>query len=626
VVRQALLGRVGSGRVRIRDAAAVVAARGPISTVDSSVATVAWLAESLDGFVGTADACTVVGAGRLERLEALGAELGQPAGAGAGELVAEGYRRWQGRLPEHLHGCYAVAAWDHAGGTALVAVDRLGSGSIFVAPRDGAVLFSTELGLLLELLDVQPTLDRSAVASWLVTGTTPYGRTLYEGIHRLTDGESITVAGRIKTRRYWSPRYREPRAGNRRELAGELADAVRGAVARRMPASGGVAGIFLSGGLDSGAVAAMAQAIAPVDAELRGYSAVFPHHPTMDESSLVLELCGQLNLPGELIPVQTTSMLRAALDHLQAWRVPSPSPNLHFLRRLGEAACADGAFVVFDGEGGDELFGLAPFYLADLVRHGRLLRAQGLARRVPWFSATPSLGETGQVLWAYGAKGALPAGVHRLRRRRRTPEQRTPSWLNRSAAGALVTVDEDWAWKTRCQRDGPLWWRDRVETLIVGRQLAGAADHLRQILGRETIDAHPLLDDLDLIELVLRLPPDASFDAEFDRPLLREATNGLLPDSIRLRRDKTYFNQLFVDCLAGPDRPLIEALVGAPDARVNEYVRPDVVRSRFLDAPPGRRNGFWAWTTWRLLVLETWLRSLEDSRFPAQALEQLVAR
>ena len=571
--------------------------------------------------------CAAAGAGRLERLDVLAAELGKPPGAPAGDLVAEGYHRWQARLPEHLHGCFAVAAWDHAAGTALVAVDRLGSGSVFVASRDGAVLFSTELGLLLGLLDVQPALDRSAVASWLVSGTTPYGQTLYDGIRRLTDGESITVeAGRITARRYWSPRYQEPLAGSRRELAGQVGDAVRGAVVRRLPSRGGAAGIFLSGGLDSGAVAAVAHAADPAGADLRGYSAVFPDHPTMDESSLVLELSDQLNLPIELIPVQTTSMLPAALDHLQAWRVPSPSPNLHFLRRLGEAACAGGAFVVFDGEGGDELFGLAPFYLADLVRHGRLLQAQSLARRVPWFGAIPSRGEAGQVLWAYGAKGALPAGVHRLRRRRRTPEQRAPSWLNPSAAGALVAVDEDWVWKTRRRRDGPLWWRDRVDTLIVGRQLVGAADHLRQVLGPEAIDAHPLLDDLELIELVLRLPPAASFDPEFDRPLLREATDGLLPDSIRLRKSKTYFNQLFVDCLAGPDRPAIEALVGARDARVNEYVRPDVVRSRFLDAPPGRRDGSWAWATWRLLVLETWLRSLEDSRFPTQALEQLAAR
>jgi hypothetical protein len=122
------------------------------------------------------------------------------------------------------------------------------------------------------------------------------------------------------------------------------------------------------------------------------------------------------------------------------------------------------------------------------------------------------------------------------------------------------------------------------------------------------------------------VPPVASFDADLDRPLLRAATDGQLPDSIRLRTDKSYFGRLFRDCLEGPDRRAIETFVGARDARVNAYVRPDVVRSLILDAPPARRDGQWAWLTWRLLVVEAWLRSLEDGGFPARAAEELTAR
>ncbi len=562
-------------------------------------------------------------AGRLDQIDALATELGLPPRAAVGDLVAEGYARWGSRLPGHLHGSFAVAAWNDAAGTGLVAVDRLASASVFVASSSDTVLFATELGLLLDLLRVQPMPDRSAVTHWLVSGTTPYGRTLYEGIRRLADGEMLTVeGGRVSSGRYWSPRYEEPLTGGRRELADEVATAVRRAVRRRLPSPDGAAAILVSGGLDSGSVAAFAaEAAAAAGVRLRGYSATFPDRPAMDESGLVRELADSITLPVELLSVHTTSMLTSALDYLQAWRVPSLSPNLHFLQRLAAAASAGGADIVLDGEGGDELFGLAAFYLADLVRHGRVLRAGRLARRVPWYGTTPTLRQAGELLWEYGGKGALPPGAHRLRRRRRTVGERAPSWINVRAAAALVDVDEDWAWKTR--RDGPLWWRDRVDSLIVARQLVGGSDHLRRVHGPEALDAHPLLDDFELIELMLRVSPVASFDPEFDRPLLRAATDGLLPDSIRLRREKTYLNELFVDCLEGPDWPAVKAFVGDRDARVNDYVRPEVVRAGIIEAPPERRDGAWAWVVWRLLAVETWLRSLDDSRFPARALEDV---
>jgi asparagine synthase (glutamine-hydrolysing) len=507
----------------------------------------------------------------------------------------------------------------------VVAVDRLAAASIFVAFKANSVVFSTELAPLLRLLDVQPAPDRAALARWLSTGMTPYGRTLYDGVRRLTDGQSISFEnGRIYSHRYWAPHWVEPFAEDEDELAQRVRGAVSHAVAGRMPPPGQAAAILVSGGLDSGTIAALAAREREADGvSLRGYSATFPDHPAVDESGLVLELSERLGLGVELVTVRTTSMLTAALRYLDNWRVPCPSPNLHFMSRLASSAREEGAAVIFDGEGGDELFAFSPFYLADLLRRGRAIRATGLAHRFPGLGASSSGRQIRRLLWSYGVKGAVPLGMHRRVRRRRPPELRAPVWLNEGSARVLADGDEEWDWKAIS--DGPLWWRARVDDLVLRRQRIAATDYLRRITGPGTLDAHPLLDDLDLVELALRLPPPASFDPDYDRPLLRRAVDGLLPDSIRLRRDKSFFDQLFRDCLEGPDRRAVEKLLGVPGARVNAYVRPDVVRSSLIDAPPNRRNGRWAWTTWRLLVLETWLRSLEDSRFPAQALEELVA-
>ena len=617
-MRQAAAGAIGEPGLGATTAAKAVGRGDGAASSCSEHVRIAWLRDSLDGFVGESGSCSAVGAGPIEQLDLLATELGCPPSTPDGELVARAYARWGAEVPARLQGRFWLAAWDSTAETALLAVDRLGSMSIFVAERGSSLLFATEVAPLLRLLDSQPGPDRSAVAEWLVTGTTPLGRTLYEGVSRLTGGEAITYAdGRLERRRYWHPRYQQPISGSRAELAHVVRRGVSGAVTRRMPGAGKTAAIFVSGGLDSGAVAAIA--VETAAGALRGYSATFPDHPAIDESPLVLELSDSLRLPVELVPVRVTGMLPAALEYLASWRVPSPSPNLHFTRRLVEKATVGGAHVVLDGEGGDELFGLAPFYLASLARRGRVDRMLALARRFP---GAPSNRELGRLVWRYGIKGAAPAAsrtfVHRLTRRR-LPYS---TWLREEAVRARASIDEQWAWKSL--PDGPLWWRSRIDELISRRQRMGAYDHLRRTRGAGLLDAHPFLDDLELIELVLRLPPAASFDPELDRPLLRAAVEGALPDSIRLRREKSYFDSLFRECLEGPDRRAIETLLGARDARVLEYVRPEFLRSSIVGAPPGRRHGLWAWATWRLLAVETWLRSLEEEAFPARAAEELA--
>jgi asparagine synthase (glutamine-hydrolysing) len=626
-VRQTLAGSVGGSQVSPDSLQQSLGKVGARSSVQTPAISVAWRDESLDGFAGAAGSCTVVGVGALDRLDTLATELGRDLrNTSSGELVAEGYARWGSQLPERLHGRFAIVAWNGATDTALVAVDRLGAMAVFVAQRGGSLIFATEVESLLRLLDRQPAPDLTSVTQWLVSGTSPVGHTLYGGVTRLADAEAITVErGRVAHKRYWSLRYEDPLTGTRDELARHLRESISLAVAQGMPSAGGTAGIFLSGGLDSGTIAGFGVGLADErDVAMRGYCATFPDHPTMDESALVHELSAKLALPVKVLPVRATSVLAPALDYLQAWRLPSPSPNLHFRRVLTEAAEADGVRLVFDGEGGDELFALAPFYLADLIRRGRPDRAFVLARSFPGLGPSAS----GRQVWRhfrdFGLKGALPTTVRRFARWARPPTRHVPSWLNDAAGRAFVTTNDKWDWRER--GDGPLWWQARVDDLVVARQRIGASDFLRRTAGRGMLDAHPFMDDLALTELVLRLPPAASFDADFDRPLLRAASAGHLPDSIRLRKDKTVFNPLFHDSLEGPDRKVIAALLGVRDARVNAYVRPEVVRSLVLEAPAEPRDGRRAWLAWRLIAIETWLRSLEDSSFPARAVEEFLLR
>jgi hypothetical protein len=219
----------------------------------------------------------------------------------------------------------------------------------------------------------------------------------------------------------------------------------------------------------------------------------------------------------------------------------------------------------------------------------------------------------------FGLKGAAPHVVHALTRRVRGASHYAPAWLTKESAALESWTRDPWAWK---RVDAPLWWAERADELTAQRERLGAHDVLRRRNNAFGLEgAHPLLDDLDLVELVLALPPALSFDPSLDRPLLRASMEGALPESVRLRPRKSTFDALFVQTLDTTDRPHVTRLLTAPDAEVRSYVRADVVGERLLAAPLERRGGAWAWALWRLATAECWLRGQADPEFPRRALD-----
>jgi asparagine synthase (glutamine-hydrolysing) len=122
-------------------------------------------------------------------------------------------------------------------------------------------------------------------------------------------------------------------------------------------------------------------------------------------------------------------------------------------------------------------------------------------------------------------------------------------------------------------------------------------------------DVHPFLD-VDLVELVLGLPPELAFDARLDRPLLREAMRGLLPERVRLREDKIFFDVLLRDALTGPDRATVHGVLTRGSLELGGLVHAAALRAQWERGPGACPRGPSAWSAeiWRAFALETWLR------------------
>jgi asparagine synthase (glutamine-hydrolysing) len=519
----------------------------------------------IGGRAGSSSSCAWEG--RLEGLEALAREVGLPVHAAAHEIVAAAFAERGTRILDDLGGTFALAVWDERRGEGMLAADRLGTHSVFLRREGAGLRFSSRIA---DLGADEP--EPAAVSRLIAYGMLERRETLLRGVERLAGGEAIVLRrGGWSRVTYWAPRYEAPIDVGLDEAAELVRRELRRAVGVRC---GERPGLMLSGGLDSAAVAATA----PPAAMLRAYSALFPDHPQTDERKRIERTAAELGLESHVLEVRGASLLQAAADHAREWRLPAAAPTLFFQLPLLGMARADGVTVLLDGQGGDELFGGSP----------------ALAEREP-----------------------LRDRLRRLVR----PSSMRPRTFSRPDL-----VREDPGRPEPLRLDGPGWWTTQADQLTAARERAGVHDHLhRKVVSRGLRGGHPLLDDLPLIELVLRLPPRLALDGPLDRPVLRAALRGLVGDHVRQRPTKMPFDRLLIDCLLGHDRTVLGSLLDPRRALVAAFVRPELL-ARCADPPPaGAATVFQVWTAWRLASVELWLRELTSEQLDAEPLRAAVS-
>ena len=195
---------------------------------------------------------------------------------------------------------------------------------------------------------------------------------------------------------------------------------------------------------------------------------------------------------------------------------------------------------------------------------------------------------------------------------RRAPKARaSPDGVIGPADRALLSALREAAEEVR--GDGPLWWQMHAHTLIEMREQLDMGGHfLREAADAGIAIRHPLLHDLRLVETALRVPPEAQFDAERDRPLLRDALRGLIPEEVRTRHVKSHFTQLVLGGLQVEEAVLIEPLRRA-DAPLRDYVGTAALK-RWLALAPAERPLLGAGQLWRLAIANRWLLAQPGGR------------
>ena len=306
------------------------------------------------------------------------------------EVIVQGYEEWGDEVITRLRGMFALCLYDSHRERLLLARDRLGEKPLYYAEYDGAFFFASEIKGILEHAAFPRAVNREALVSFALLGYAAPPQTMFEGVRKLGAGEQLIVerhGDRLSSRveRYWTPvmdTCHAP-APSYRDLVQQVRDLVVAAVEMRLMSDVPL-GVFLSGGLDSTAVAAIvARAMGqPVQSFTVGFQ--MPPGSRGDtkfnvDTRFAKEAAAFLHTEHHEIRVQDDALTDLFPYLVYAMDEPVAQPAIIQTVHVAALARKNGVPVLLSGDASDELFAGYPSYGADRVLE-RYLQIPALLR------------------------------------------------------------------------------------------------------------------------------------------------------------------------------------------------------------------------------------------------------
>ena len=547
------------------------------------------------------------------------------AQAGAGfrgrsdtEVLLAGIQNWgfQATL-DKAAGMFGLAVWDARDRCLRLARDRAGKKPIYYIAGPRAFHFASEIKAF-KAAGLELSTDTNALWHYLSLGYIPSPRTAYREVRELPAGCCLTIGQDLEPRidRYWWLAPPSDGVAPRGEVIEEVETRLTLAVAQRLRADVPV-GVFLSGGIDSGLVTALAARSS--GRPVRTFTVTFDDGP-FDEGPLasqVVERYATEHQAIRLAPDVEALLPRVAAAYDEPFADPSALPTY----AVAEAAGRE-LKVVLNGEGADEIFAgyrrhLAVWHAARWERWIPL--PGGLLRTVAWRLPRPSGFRTPYALLSRAARGAglPPAERYLAWSSDGFTEEEKALILRRSVARApstAATLDRETSWLGERGPVGGFMALDFVvslgDCLLVKMDIATMAHSLEA--------RSPFLDHR-LVDYVAALPRRALFDGRTTKPLLRALAARRLPPDI-VDAPKRGFEIPLVAWVSGPLRPMIADLCLSRDGVMGDLFDRGQVEALLTRRPPFRLDDErWAKRLWTLLMLALWDRMCRRAPVTAEA-------
>lgn len=281
------------------------------------------------------------------------------------EVVLEAYAEWGERALSRLNGMFALAIWDRRQKELFLARDRYGIKPLYYTLQGRTLLVGSEIKAILAHPAYQGGVDKEVLLEYFTFQNVFTDKTLFAGVYMLPAGSSVAISlenDQLTPKTYWDFDFREPEQPlSDQEYLEELTRLFKQAVSRQLVSDVEV-GSYLSGGMDSGSIAAIAAAQLPL---MRTFTCGFDLHSVsglelgFDERETAEHMSYLFKTEHYEMVLKAGDMERALpglTRHLEEPRVGQSYPNFY-------AAHLASKFVkvVLAGTGGDELFGGYPW-------------------------------------------------------------------------------------------------------------------------------------------------------------------------------------------------------------------------------------------------------------------------
>lgn len=542
------------------------------------------------------------------------------------ESIVHLYEEYGTKCVEHLRGMFAFAIWDRPRKTLFIARDRLGIKPLYYRYDGRTLLFGSEIKTILAYPGVHPEFDSSTLAEYLAFGYLSGEQTMYAGIRKLMPGHTLSVdeSGELQIRQYWDLTINaddgsRPTASYVSQYREQLEQCVASHLMSDVPL-----GVFLSGGLDSSAIAALTTKIRkePIETFSVGYG-----EEAFSELPYARSVAEHLRSKHHEVHLsrdeffQTLPRLIWHEDEPVVW--PS-SVSLYFVARLARERVT----VVLTGEGSDETLGGYTRYAWTLLntRMDRVYRTMtpGSLRRMLRERLVGSrlsgalkrklehtfLGRDGASWPSFYFDNFYSAFSAAEQERLLTPEA--------AAAANDAYAASMYHWE---KSSGDLLHRllyTDIKTYLV--ELLMKQDQMSMAASVES--RVPFLDH-GLVEFTARIPSKHSIDGMAGKSILKAAVKDLLPSSIVYRK-KMGFPTPWAYWLEGTTMDHIQEQLTEPRTLERGLFRPEAINRIIAEHRAGHRDH--GNRIWRLLNLELWFRvcleqaSLDDLVQPGHAI------
>lgn len=482
------------------------------------------------------------------------------------EVMLAAYEAYGPGMLERLEGIFAFAIWDARDASLFVARDQFGVKPFYWTTAPEGFLFASEIKALAAWEGLDRAIDPIALQHYLTYLYCPAPRTPFRKVRKLEAGKAMIVRdGRIARHwRYYNLPYDQPIADIGVEEAKRAVRETLSASVRRQMVADVPVGAFLSGGLDSSAIVALAREY--TDKPLRCFtieleSSRLAAEGQPDDLPYARAMARHLGVPLDVVAVKSDM-----IDHFDQmiWHLDEPQGdpaplNAYFISKLARDSDIT---VLLSGAGGDDIFsGYRRHTALNYEKYWRWLPAPG--RRL-----------------LQGGSQALSAGVPAARRVRKvfsaagldddTRLARYFAWIAPEVAARLVGLGADAA------EDPLLAALDEIpaDTAPLNKMLYletrfFLADHNLNYTDKMGMAAGveirvPFLDR-DLVALAARLPPSLKQRGANGKWILKEAMRGILPNEL-IDRPKTGFGAPVRQWLRGELSPMLDALTAGGSA------------------------------------------------------------